>query len=288
MIKKVFPLVLVLAGILQGFASAQITVDFGQGNGLIDFQGLTSVPGSNTVDLSSYNGGASRFGYNGGYDSTFTLLDLRIATSTGTTPGTKLNTGANGLGVGGSGGNADKATFDAFQEENEDSFGDSIVFNLSVDGYSGKGNIILDKFVFNDLGSNEFFTLQSDGFKGKNYSGNGSDIDFTESTGTFTFYGSDSSSGDAEFVLTDEAITDWYDPVSPQSVYISENDNLSLAFGYANPTVPGANAGNAATLRSFTFHAVPEPASMGLLAVSGIGFVVYRRRKKKVNKKEPA
>ena len=69
----------------------------------------------------------------------------------------------------------------------------------------------------------------------KNYSGNGSDIDFTESTGTFTFYGSDSSSGDAEFVLTDEAITDWYDPVSPQSVYISENDNLSLAFGYANP-----------------------------------------------------
>ena len=84
MIKKVFPLVLVLAGILQGFASAQITVDFGQGNGLIDFQGLTSVPGSNTVDLSSYNGGASRFGYKGGYDSTFTLLDLRIATSTGT------------------------------------------------------------------------------------------------------------------------------------------------------------------------------------------------------------
>ena len=285
MIKKVFPLVLVLAGILQGFASAQITVDFGQGNGLIDFQDLTSVSGSNTVDLSSYNSGASRYGHN--FDSEFTLVDLRIATPTGTTAGTKLNTGVNGLGVGGNAGNADKATFDAFQDDGEDSFGDSIVFNLSVEDFDN-GFIILDKFVFNDLGSNEFFTLQSDGFKGKNYSGNGVDIDFTESTGTFTFYGSDTSSGDTVFELTDETNTDWYDPVSPQSVYISENDNLSLAFGYANPTVPGANAGNAATLKSFTFHAVPEPASMGLLAVSGIGFVVYRRRKKKVNKKEAA
>lgn len=274
MSKKLFLLAAVCLAFCPVVVSAQITVDFSQESGLSDFQGLTAGDQVLLDGAGGYNAGGSRYGFD--FDSKFTLVDAEYATLGGTFDAPNLNTGASGLGVAADG-NAGKPTFDA----NND-FGDAITFNLSVEDFVG-GSIVLDKFVFSDLSDNEFFTLQSEGFKGKGYSGNGDDIQYDESSGTFKFLGD--TGGDGEYRLTEDSNLDWFD--STEAVYISESDNLTLAFGWVDPQGTG-DSPNAAFLKSFTFHAVPEPASMGLLAASGIGFVVYRRRKKKLNTKASA
>ena len=222
----------------------QIVVDFSTGPGLTDFDGLQSGGAVLLNDRGGgvYNGGNSRYGLN--YDSVFTLVDVEFATgSGGTDDAQQLNTSANGLGVANAA-NVDKESFDW-----DTGAGDFMRFNLSVEG-SENGLIILDEFEFSDLGNNEFFTLASEGFKMKGYTGNGSDILFDEDLGQFTFLGSDF--GDGVFRLTDDMNFE----VS-KSVFINESDDLTLAFGQIDPTFTGGTP-EAAFLKSFTFHAIPE------------------------------
>ena len=283
MSKKLFLLALSVAVVLPAVASAQlaegIVVDFETDS---RFDGL-GIDGSVTLDSSS-----SSTRYNGGviFDSVFTLEGARAVSGTGMdaelveATGIYSNidpgggSGTYGLGVGG-GNFGDSDNEFNFSE----GLGEEIDFSLSVEDPTGAANtIVFDKIAFSGLDDGETFTLQSAGFAGKGFAAftYDSGVGYVESggVGTFTFTGNGSKQ---EFELTPTTDVN-YD----RAVWAEKDSTYTLAFG------GGSVNPSSARFAGFTFHAVPEPTFMGLLAASGIGFVVHRRRKKKLNKRESA
>lgn len=250
------------------------TVTYGQI--VVDFTTDTRFNGmgiGDTVTLDKSN--TSRYGED--FDSVFTLVDAQAIKNLGNQglgqdfeASNQLNTSGNGLGVGGGADGGEQDVLDGdFDFFNGD--GDRLSFNLSVEGVStATSKIIFDEFVFSGLSANESFTLQSDAFVDE-FGGQtfGDGVTFVSETGTFTF----TSDGTQQaFELTPSTDLDL-----SNAVWAREDAVYTLAFA-GGDVDPGS-----AHFAGFTFHAVPEPASMGLLAAAGVGFVVYRRRKKKVN-----
>lgn len=271
MIKKLILLAVVCVFASPRTLSAQLTVDLATKSG---FQGLQA---GQSVFLGG-DGDPTRFGLM--QDTTFNLkrvIGIDNAGSPGSEIETSLNQSGSGIGVAG----GDFGAGDDKFRYSDGGVSERIEFSLSTDASDSK--IIFDQFVFDGLDAGESFTLQSEAFKTLtlNAGALGANVGFNQSSGTFTFTGT-GTDGQQVYTVSDAAITDLD---AGLTTWTESDVDYTLAF---TGTSTGTGADNAASFKGFTFNAVPEPASMGLLAVSGIGFVVYRRRKKKVNKKEAA
>lgn len=275
MIKKLIFIAIVCLFASPRTLSAQLTVDLATGGGF-DFQGKAA---GDSVDLGGF-GTSTRFRADGMFDTTFNLKKV-IGIDNAGSPGSEIETSLNqsGSGIGVAGGDFGAAD-DKFRYS-DGGVSERIEFSMSTDASGSK--IIFDQFVFDGLDAGESFTLQSEAFKTLtlNPSAYGANVGFNQSTGTFTFTGT-GIDGQQVYTVSDVTITDLD---AGLTTWTESGVDYTLAF---TGTSAGGVANNQASFKGFTFHAVPEPASMGLLAASGIGFVVYRRRKKKVNKKEPA
>ena len=276
MSKKLIFFVVVCLVVFPQTLSAQLAIDLSDSGGFNDFDGLAA---GGSVNLGGA-GTPTRFRADGAFDTTFNLISATGIQNTGNPNGffaSSLNQTSTGIGIAG-GDNG----------ENDDQFrwipgvSERIEFSLSNDNPDGK--IIFDQFVFEGLDAGESFTLQSEAFKTLtlNTAGAlGANVGFEQASGTFTFTGT-GTDGQQVYRVSDLAITDLD---AGLTTWTESDVDYTLAF---TGTLTGGVSDNEASFKGFTFSAVPEPASMGLLAASGIGFVVYRRRKKKLNKKESA
>ena len=277
MIKKLIFFVVVCLVVFPQTLSAQLAIDLSDSGGFNDFQGLAA---GGSVNLGGA-GTSTRFRSDGLLDTTFNLKSA-IGIDNAGFPNSKIETNINqsatGIGVAGGDFGPDDSKF----RYSDGGVSESIEFSLSVDG-SPDGKVIFDQFVFEGLDAGESFTLQSEAFKTLtlNAGALGDNVDFDQGLGTFTFTGT-GTNGQQVYTVSDDTITDLD---AGLTTWTESGVDYTLAF---TGTSIGGVSNNEASFKGFTFSAVPEPASMGLLAASGIGFVVYRRRKKKVNKKEPA
>jgi hypothetical protein len=272
MIKKLILLAIVCLFATPRTLSAQLVVDLADGAGY-DFQGLAA---GGSVDLGGA-GTPSRFKSDGVFDTTFNLKSVIGIDTTDNPSGefdSSLNQSSTGIGIAGGDNGAGDDQFRWIPAVSE-----KIEFSLSSKFQPAR--IIFDQFVFEGLDAGESFTLQSEAFKALtlNSGALGANVGFDQASGTFTFTGT-GTNGQQVYTVSDVTVTDLN---AGLTTWTASGVDYTLAFSATSTGVT-----NAASFKGFSFHAVPEPASMALLAASGIGFVVYRRRKKKVNKKEPA
>ena len=271
MIKKLILLAIVCLFATPRTLSAQLVVDLADGAGY-DFQGLAA---GGSVDLGGA-GSPSRF-TSGGilFDTTFNLKSVTGIDTTGNPSGefdSSLNQTSTGIGIaGGDNGPAD----DQFRWI--PGVSERIEFSLST----AASIVIFDQFVFEGLDAGESFTLQSEAFKALtlNSGALGANVGFDQASGTFTFTGT-GTNGQQVYTVSDVTVTALDGGLT---TWTESGVDYTLAFSATSTGVT-----NAASFKGFSFHAVPEPASMGLLAMAGFGFVAYRRRKKKMNTKASA
>ncbi|MEE2640790.1 MAG: PEP-CTERM sorting domain-containing protein [Planctomycetota bacterium] len=256
-----------LVVLLSSQASAQITVDFAE-NG--PFDGLTV---GSTVDL--------------GTDPQFGLgVDFNLRSTVGRSPftgagtsNTPLNVNAAGLGVAQS-----NSSSDARFQDNQGWDGEEMVFDFDVYGLDGNrakfdGTILLEEFSFADMmndGTEKFF-LESTAFADRadaysqifgNDTNNAIAFDAANNRFIFSNY---SGSNDVTFSLLDPSNS------ANIPVRIDDGDDLKLSIFDDDGD---ASFGASASFTGFKIHAVPEPASIGLVSAGILGFAVYRRRKR--------